>query len=265
MRGVEHTPEVSVLVPWSAEPVTMRCRPFYAHREGEPGRQFSNLFPASLTVDTGGLLPGGREGETFLYNEDGLVRFPSTENVFQAAKALYPIHDAFVRGLSPLDAARAGQGRLKLKGAERRRYHQLGGIPYQDRRGRKTRFLFSADGRYARRPKWESLKREVMFLALEAKFDQHPDLWDGLVGADLPTFFIEHTENDIQWGDGGDGFGTNFLGKLLTMLLWGRREGALLPRAADDHVDWMFLPNHQICPAFYATLPEKEGRRAAKD
>ena len=170
MHGVDHTPQVSVQVPWLPEPVTMRCRPFYAHRAGEPGCQFSNLYPAPINIDTARALVGTQVHETFLYNVDQTVRYPSTENAFQAAKALYPIHDHFVRGLTPLEAARAGQGRMSLNAAKRRRYHKLGGILHQERRGRKTRFLFGPDGRYALRPRWESIKREVMFIALDAKY-----------------------------------------------------------------------------------------------
>ena len=257
MRAVEHTPLIRVAVPWAPDPLAMVCRPFYAHRDGEPGCEFSNLYPAPVAIDTERGLAGMGPDETFLFNRDGIVLFPSTENAFQAAKALYPVHDHFVRTLSPVDAARAGQGRLAMNADQRRLYQSLGGIPFQKKGAKRRKYVFSASGRFALRPGWEALKREVMFLALEAKFDQHPGLWAGALEAETPTFFIEHTRNDAQWGDGRDGMGTNFLGKLLTLLLCSRRESCLLPRTNDKYTWWMLRPNIEVCSAFYETLQRK--------
>lgn len=53
-----------------------------------------------------------------------------------------------------------------------------------------------------------------MLEALRAKFYQHTDLRDVLVGTGNREL-AEHTKSDKQWADGGDGKGKNMLGILL--------------------------------------------------
>jgi ribA/ribD-fused uncharacterized protein len=65
-----------------------------------------------------------------------------------------------------------------------------------------------------RREDWDSLKEMVMLEGLRAKFEQHPDLRERLVGSGA-RLLVEHTMNDSYWGDGGDGGGENRLGNLL--------------------------------------------------
>jgi ribA/ribD-fused uncharacterized protein len=69
--------------------------------------------------------------------------------------------------------------------------------------------------RHRLRSDWESVKRDVMLTALRAKFDQHEDLRELLLGT-ADAKLVEHTHNDAYWGDGGDGSGKNWLGRLLT-------------------------------------------------
>ena len=57
----------------------------------------------------------------------------------------------------------------------------------------------------------------VMLNALRAKFSQHPNLAAELV-ATRPRQLINHTLEDSYWGDGGDGSGWNYLGKLLAQV-----------------------------------------------
>ena len=67
------------------------------------------------------------------------------------------------------------------------------------------------------RSDWEEVKEDVMREALRAKFTQHHGLRRRLLdtgGAEL----VEHTRNDVYWGDGGDGSGRNRLGALLMEL-----------------------------------------------
>lgn len=64
---------------------------------------------------------------------------------------------------------------------------------------------------------WESAKDQVMFEALRAKFTQHKDLREILLGTG-DAKLVEHTERDSYWGDGGDGSGENRLGHLLMRL-----------------------------------------------
>ena len=70
------------------------------------------------------------------------------------------------------------------------------------------------DRRFKLRPDWESSKETVMREALIAKFQQHAELAELLLGTGTAKI-VEHTENDHYWGDGGDGSGKNRLGLLL--------------------------------------------------
>ena len=67
------------------------------------------------------------------------------------------------------------------------------------------------------RPDWESVKDDVMREALRAKFSQHKDLREMLLGTGDATL-VEHSANDHYWADGGDGSGLNRLGLLLMEL-----------------------------------------------
>lgn len=64
---------------------------------------------------------------------------------------------------------------------------------------------------------WDSIRDNVMYEALKAKFTQHEEL-NELLLATGDKILIEHTENDSYWGDSGDGSGKNRLGKLLMRL-----------------------------------------------
>lgn len=65
---------------------------------------------------------------------------------------------------------------------------------------------------------WDAVREQVMLAALEAKFSQHPDLLDRLLGTeDRPL--VHESELDLHWGrrrDGGEG--ANRLGLLLMQL-----------------------------------------------
>jgi ribA/ribD-fused uncharacterized protein len=61
---------------------------------------------------------------------------------------------------------------------------------------------------------WEGVKDQVMFEAVRAKFAQHADLRETLLGTG-DAKLVEHTANDSYWGDGGDGSGRNRLGQIL--------------------------------------------------
>jgi N-glycosidase YbiA len=67
------------------------------------------------------------------------------------------------------------------------------------------------------RPDWESVKEDIMREALRAKFTQHEDLREMLLGTG-DVALVEHTANDRYWADGGDGTGLNRLGLLLMEL-----------------------------------------------
>ncbi len=113
---------------------------------------------------------------------DGL-RWPTTEHYFQAQKfAGTPDAEAIRGAASPMQAAKMGRDRMRKL-----------------------------------RSDWETVKLEVMREALRAKFTQHPDLRAALL-ATGDARLVEHTGNDRFWGDGGDGQGQNWLGKLLMEL-----------------------------------------------
>ena len=64
------------------------------------------------------------------------------------------------------------------------------------------------------RKDWESVKDQVMFDAVLAKFTQNPDIARKLLSTG-DAYLIEHTKNDSYWADGGDGSGKNRLGEVL--------------------------------------------------
>ena len=72
-------------------------------------------------------------------------------------------------------------------------------------------------GRDRKRPlrrDWESVKDSIMREAVLAKFTQHADLREKLLGTG-DAEIVEHTDRDSYWGDGGDGSGHNMLGRIL--------------------------------------------------
>ena len=94
--------------------------------------------------------------------------------------------------------------------------------------------FFSADGEKAYsinqelREKYQSIvpngwrsgvRDKVMQAALEAKFEQNPDLME-LLEATKGSYLLEHNEatRDDYWSDNSDGTGNNMLGKMLMAL-----------------------------------------------
>ena len=67
------------------------------------------------------------------------------------------------------------------------------------------------------RQDWQSIKDDVMYRALIAKFTQHPYLKNKLLETG-DRMLVEHLPYDSYWGDGGDGKGLNRLGELLMKL-----------------------------------------------
>lgn len=64
------------------------------------------------------------------------------------------------------------------------------------------------------RPDWESVKDNIMRVAVLAKFTQNKDCFTTLLSTADATL-VEHTKNDNYWADGGDGSGKNMLGIIL--------------------------------------------------
>ncbi|MCA9720493.1 MAG: NADAR family protein [Myxococcales bacterium] len=113
---------------------------------------------------------------------DGVV-WPTTEHYFQAMKFKDRAHQGEIRRANgPMLAARMGRDRKRPL-----------------------------------RRDWESVKDQVMYRALQAKFTQHEEL-RALLLSTGEAKLIEHTRNDRYWADGGDGRGKNRLGVLLMRL-----------------------------------------------
>jgi len=113
----------------------------------------------------------------------GNLVWPTSEHYFQAQKFVDSDYRERIRSVeSPMEAAKLGRSRKKKL-----------------------------------RTDWESVKDDVMRVALEAKFTQHEDLTELLLSTEF-SLIVEHTKNDRYWGDGGDGTGKNVLGKLLVEL-----------------------------------------------
>lgn len=92
------------------------------------------------------------------------------------------------------------------------------GNPYEETiRNAKTPNKAALLGRSRKVPlrdDWEDIKYNIMKEAVLAKFTQHQDLRHNLISTHNRKL-IEHTPGDKCWGDGGDGSGTNWLGKIL--------------------------------------------------
>src|ERR1043165_5971302 len=96
--------------------------------------------------------------------------WPTSEHYFQAQKFSGTEHEETIRqAKSPMVAARMGGSRERPLRAD-----------------------------------WEEVKDDVMREALRAKFQQHPAL-SSLLLETRDAELVEHTKNDRDWGDGGDG------------------------------------------------------------
>jgi hypothetical protein len=113
---------------------------------------------------------------------DGL-EWPTSEHYFQAQK---------FAGTSHAEAVRQAQTAMAAAQMGRERHRPL-------------------------RPDWEQIKDDAMRTAVRAKFTQHEELKQILLGTGDEQL-IEHTANDSYWADGGDGSGRNMLGRILMEL-----------------------------------------------
>lgn len=95
---------------------------------------------------------------------------------------------------------------------------KFAGTPDEEEvRQAKSPMVAARMGRSRKRPlrkDWEGVKDSIMHEAVLAKFTQHADLRETLLGTGEAKL-VEHTENDAYWGDGGDGSGKNRLGQIL--------------------------------------------------
>ncbi|KAJ3121147.1 hypothetical protein HK098_003937 [Nowakowskiella sp. JEL0407] len=131
------------------------------------------------------------------------IQYPTVEHYFQSCK--FPTSEyhrtLVISAVSPGEAARLGRNRS-----------------------------------YPMRPDWDQVRDDVMRVGLEAKFRQHQNLRNVLLGTGDLTL-IEHTRNDRYWADGGDGSGKNMLGILLMELRQTLRNEELQQEAEVQQVD----------------------------
>ena len=84
-------------------------------------------------------------------------------------------------------------------------------------RNAKTPLLAKQLGRSKKHPlrsDWEQVKVDIMRTVVRAKFSQHGCIRELLLSTgDLKI--VEHTGKDNFWGDGGNGKGQNWLGRVL--------------------------------------------------
>ncbi len=66
-------------------------------------------------------------------------------------------------------------------------------------------------------PKWASIREEIMYRAIEAKFRQNKFLAEQLIGTGRIDL-IEAAKDDLYWGAGESGNGSNRMGTLLMRL-----------------------------------------------
>ena len=110
----------------------------------------------------------------------GGEHWPTSEHYFQAQKFADAAYRQLIRGAkTPMIAARLGRDRSQKL-----------------------------------RRDWESVRVAVMREAVRAKFAQHSDLATLLLSTGEAKL-VERTANDDYWGDGGDGSGQNWLGRVL--------------------------------------------------
>lgn len=122
-------------------------------------------------------------------------------------------------------------------------------------------FQLSRDPKVSRwrRSDWESVKDDIMLKALRAKFSDRNLRLLSLLLSTGDKKLIEHTSNDSYWGDGGNGTGSNKLGKLLMQVrseLSTKRGASSTPGLRGSRDD-ITLGRNQVT----GTPPAQPGRR----
>jgi ribA/ribD-fused uncharacterized protein len=67
------------------------------------------------------------------------------------------------------------------------------------------------------RADWDAIKDKMMLFCLREKFKQNSHCYNVLCNTQ-DAQLVECSNRDHYWGDGGDGSGSNVLGKLLTQV-----------------------------------------------
>lgn len=171
-----------------------RSHGFFRESDQQTG-YLSNFYPSPIHLD----------GKTW----------PSVEHFYQAQKVL-PAHPQFAEKIRLATTPYAA----KLLGGLNR---QALRFPLHKKTLGPLLEQAENDG-VTLRTDWEKVKERVMEEALQAKFQQHPELRKRLLAAD-PLTLREESPYDSYWGTGRDGSGLNRLGTLL-----GRVWGTIQPK-----------------------------------
>lgn len=224
--------------------------PFYSHTArskefvriddavGIDRRVFSNLYAepdgSLYRVPCAPESMGGQQlmRHAFLSEVEG----SSSEAFFQAAKCELEADARFTMELSPLDAAKYVRGRLDPNVTQLRRLAELGleteeGLACPNAAYRDQDAAPGVRRRIPpRRADWEEVKMDVMMHVCRHKFSVSCSLdaptaasssMAALAVSSHTWLLVEHPRlgGDRTWGDGGDGNGSNMLGKCLSALV----------------------------------------------
>ena len=154
------------------------------HRPAEPYGELSTFWPSEVTI----------EGTTF----------KTAEHALQAAKYLGPSASALAHAYAAVIASAPSPLYAKILGTR----VCYGSRPWQCQ----LRETISQWSDAAMRPDWGRVQRSVMLTILRHKFED-PQCATVLLSTAGSTL-VEHSA-DRYWGDGLDGVGCNYLGRLL--------------------------------------------------
>lgn len=125
-------------------------------------------------------------------------RWPSVEHYYMAMKSEDPEYrQRILTATTPNKVKRLGDSRV---GHERQATQSL--------------FHPRHSNRYTVRQDWDSIKLDVMYRAVSAKFQQNPVLAQALKATGNAEL-VEDSPTDTFWGTGASGTGQNWLGKTL--------------------------------------------------
>ena len=227
---------------------------FYSHTNSSKGdtRFLSNLYEIKDGVT---LSPNVRR--YWKRSVDLPEKVPSAEHAYQALKPYENDADAYfilglacgkddcemckdgtkLRPLSSTNVARFGQGRFSPNKFQKEWLKAHGSCTVE---GRKPEI--SAIGL-----QWLNENCiHLMMNIIRDKFKHCSHLGRDLMAfysATQSAFFVENTKNDKIWADGGDGTGTNYLGKLLTIRL---HELVTGKDVKELDMEYMNKPNREI-------------------
>jgi ribA/ribD-fused uncharacterized protein len=135
--------------------------------------------------------------------------WPTVEHYYQAQKSDHPAYrDAIRSAVSPGLAKRLAAPPNAPRRISGQSWFRKSGLPP--------------------RPDWAEVKLDIMRRADLAKFTQHPDLTARLLGTE-PAELIEDNPFEPFWGQGPDGAGQNWAGRVLMEIRQHLRSSAHLP------------------------------------